>query len=255
MFRNALLMKPPHVGSSKGMHQDAPYWPIEPQSECSCWFALDDATPENGCMGVLPGAHKRGAQPHTHVTDDYVIEKDRYSMDDLVLAPVKAGGGLFFHALLPHYTAPNSSDHWRRAIALSYMSARSRYTGGRSGAGVPEHRRPELSRPACADPGLGTADGTGWRRIRGLRFAPAPLPGGYPGATAIDGRRGGSRARSAGAALAVPVLRAGGGRGPPRRWNGRLPPAWAWLTPSGSARGRPPSSSPCGRSAWGRVTR
>ncbi len=30
MFRNALLMKPPHVGSSKGMHQDAPYWPIEP---------------------------------------------------------------------------------------------------------------------------------------------------------------------------------------------------------------------------------
>ena len=24
MFRNALLMKPPHVGSSKGMHQDAP---------------------------------------------------------------------------------------------------------------------------------------------------------------------------------------------------------------------------------------
>ena len=129
MFRNALLMKPPHVGSSKGMHQDAPYWPIEPQSECSCWFALDDATPENGCMGVLPGAHKWGAQPHTHVTDDYVIEEDRYSMDDLVLAPVKAGGGLFFHALLPHYTAPNSSDHWRRAIALSYMSARSRYTG------------------------------------------------------------------------------------------------------------------------------
>ena len=41
-------------------------------------------------MGVLPGAHKWGAQPHTHVTDDYVIKEDRYSMDDLVLAPVKA---------------------------------------------------------------------------------------------------------------------------------------------------------------------
>ncbi len=138
MFRNALLMKPPHVGSTKGMHQDAPYWPIEPMSECSCWFALDDATPENGCMGVLPGAHKRGALPHMHVTDDYVVEDDRYSMDDLVLAPVMAGGGLFFHALLPHYTAPNSSDHWRRAIALSYMSAQSRYT--KEGGG-PEYLR------------------------------------------------------------------------------------------------------------------
>jgi ectoine hydroxylase-related dioxygenase (phytanoyl-CoA dioxygenase family) len=129
MFRNALLLKPPKVGSPKGMHQDAPYWPIEPMNECSCWFALDDATPENGCMGVIPGRHKEGALPHKHVTDDYVIDENYYSMDDLVLAPVKAGGGLFFNALLPHYTAPNTSDAWRRAIALSYMSAKSTYTG------------------------------------------------------------------------------------------------------------------------------
>lgn len=128
MYRNALLMKPPHVGSSKGMHQDAPYWDIEPMSECSCWFALDDATPQNGCMGVLPGVHKRGVLPHKEVKDDYIIDEAYYSMDDIVLSPIKAGGGLFFHALLPHYTAPNSSDRWRRAIALSYMSARSSYT-------------------------------------------------------------------------------------------------------------------------------
>ena len=152
MFRNALLMKPPHVGSTKGMHQDAPYWPIEPMSECSCWFALDDATPENGCMGVLPGAHKRGALPHMHVTDDYVVEDDRYSMDDLVLAPVKAGGGLFFHALLPHYTAPNSSDPLaprHRAVLHERALALHR---GRSGARVPQHRRQELSRLRALTP-------------------------------------------------------------------------------------------------------
>lgn len=32
-------------------------------------------------------------------------------------------------SLLPHYTAPNRSQAWRRAIALSYMSAKSRYVG------------------------------------------------------------------------------------------------------------------------------
>jgi ectoine hydroxylase-related dioxygenase (phytanoyl-CoA dioxygenase family) len=129
MFRNAALMKPPGVGSPKGMHQDSPYWPIEPMALCSCWYAIDDATEENGCMGVIPGGHKRGALPHHDVTDDFVIEDGCCDMNDLVLAPLRAGGGLFFHSLLPHYTAPNRSKRWRRAIALSYMSARSRYTG------------------------------------------------------------------------------------------------------------------------------
>ncbi len=133
MFRNALLMKPPGVGSPKGMHQDSPYWPIEPMELCSCWFALDDATAENGCIGVLPGWHKKGPQPHVRITNDFVIREDCYNFEEMVLAPVRAGGGVFFHSLAPHYTAPNRSGNWRRAIALSYMSARSRDTS--EGAG------------------------------------------------------------------------------------------------------------------------
>ena len=149
MFRNSLLLKPPEVGSAKGMHQDSPYWPIEPMDLCSCWFALDDATEENGCMGVIPGSHRWGAVPHVHVTDDYVVDEAHYDRNDMILAPVRAGGGLFFHSLLLHYTAPNRSNKWRRAIALSYMSSQSNYTGqGESpqyfhvqGASYPGHVR------------------------------------------------------------------------------------------------------------------
>ena len=129
MFRNALLLKPPEVGSAKGMHQDSPYWDIEPMDLCSCWFTLDDATRENGCMEVLPGWHRKGPLPHVHVTDDFVVDERCYDPSEAVSSPIRAGGGLFFHALRPHYTAPNRSDRWRRAIALSYMSSRSRYTG------------------------------------------------------------------------------------------------------------------------------
>ena len=129
MFRNALLLKPPAVGSAKGMHQDSPYWPIRPMDLCSCWFPLDDATLENGCMAVLVGGHKRGPLPHVHVQDDYVVDEASYEADDMAILPMKAGDGLFFHSLLPHYTAPNRSNRWRRAIALSYMSARAQYTG------------------------------------------------------------------------------------------------------------------------------
>lgn len=129
MFRNALLCKPPDVGSQKGMHQDSPYWSIEPMDLCSCWFPLDDATLENGCMAVLPGWHKKGSLPHVNVTDDFVVDEKFYDPSTMVSVPMRAGGGLFFHSLLPHYTAPNRSRAWRRAIALSYMSAKSRYTG------------------------------------------------------------------------------------------------------------------------------
>jgi ectoine hydroxylase-related dioxygenase (phytanoyl-CoA dioxygenase family) len=129
LFRNSLLLKPPEVGSQKGWHQDSPYWPIEPMELCSCWFPLDDATPENGCMVVLPGWHRRGPLPHVSVTDDYVVEPSCIDSAQAVMAPMRAGSGLLFHSLLPHYTAPNRTQHWRRAIALSYMSARSRYTG------------------------------------------------------------------------------------------------------------------------------
>ena len=133
MFRNALLLKPPEVGSAKGMHQDSPYWPIAPMELCSCWFPLDDATLENGCMAVIKGGHKLGALPHVHVQDDYVVDEQEYDPQDMLTLPMKAGDGLFFHSLLPHYTAPNRSQTWRRAIALSYMAARSTYTGDGEG--------------------------------------------------------------------------------------------------------------------------
>jgi len=129
MFRNSLLLKPPEVGSQKGWHQDSPYWPIEPMELCSCWLPLDDAMPENGCMVVIPGWHTKGPMPHVHVTDDYVIAGEHLDGAQPVAVPMRAGSGLFFHSLLPHYTAPNRSHKWRRAIALSYMSAKSRYTG------------------------------------------------------------------------------------------------------------------------------
>lgn len=133
MFRNALLLKPPEVGSAKGMHQDSPYWPIEPMELCSCWFPLDDATLENGCMAVLAGGHRQGPLPHVTVQDDFVVDEAYYNPDAMVALPMQVGDGLFFHSLLPHYTAPNRSRTWRRAIALSYMSARSRYTGDGEG--------------------------------------------------------------------------------------------------------------------------
>jgi phytanoyl-CoA hydroxylase len=129
LFRADVLMKPAGVGSAKGMHQDSPYWPIEPMALWSCWLPFDPATLENGCMTAIPGSHRRGALPHVHTTDDYIIPADEYDAAQVIPLPMAPGSGLFFHSLLLHGTAENRSALPRRAITMSYMSATSRYTG------------------------------------------------------------------------------------------------------------------------------
>jgi phytanoyl-CoA hydroxylase len=130
LFRDALMMKPPHHGSAKPWHQDSVYWPIEPMDLCSIWLALEDATPENGCMRVLPGSHKGGPIEHGNTDGHLQVGGDALDTSNEVIAPLKKGGVLFFHSLVMHATSPNTSDHSRRAMVVSYMSAnKHRHTG------------------------------------------------------------------------------------------------------------------------------
>jgi len=130
LLRSAAMFKPPSVGSKKGLHQDAAYYPIQPMDHLTTWIALDDATPENGCMTVIPGAHKDGILDHEAVEydTDIVINDTKYDEADLVELPMEAGDVLFTHCLTPHYTAPNTTEQWRRALIMSYMDSRSRFT-------------------------------------------------------------------------------------------------------------------------------
>jgi ectoine hydroxylase-related dioxygenase (phytanoyl-CoA dioxygenase family) len=129
LYRCTFLMKPPFVGSAKGVHQDSPYWPIEPFELASCWIALDDATEENGCMQVIPGSHDR-AIPHVDVLDDKIVPDTEYDASTLIPVEMKAGTGLLFHSLLLHGTAPNTSSRPRRAVTVTVMPSNAHYTGG-----------------------------------------------------------------------------------------------------------------------------
>lgn len=129
LYRATALMKPPAVGSAKGLHQDAPYWPIEPMSMWSCWVALDDATLGNGCLVVLPGSHLGGPLPHHETQDDFVIDEGTVDESTLVPVPVPRGSALCFHSLLVHGSAANTSEVPRRAVTISYMGAAHRHTG------------------------------------------------------------------------------------------------------------------------------
>ena len=124
------MLEPPGVGSAKKFHQDAAYYPIHPMDHVTVWVALDGATTENGCMQVVPGAHTDGMLEHeaeAYDTDITVAERD-YDESDTEALPMDPGDALFQHCLLPHYTAPNESDRWRRAMIVAYMRSRSRFS-------------------------------------------------------------------------------------------------------------------------------
>ncbi len=114
------LSKPPHIGSEKPWHQDNAYFnwlPLEALG--TVWIALDDATIDNGCMHLLPGQHRRGPLRHHHTIDCEIVA-DRLDASQAIPIELKAGGALFFSALLPHQTPANVSPERRRALQFQY---------------------------------------------------------------------------------------------------------------------------------------
>ena len=120
------LSKPPFIGSEKPWHQDNAYFNWLPLDKvATAWIALDDATVANGCMHVLPGGHALGALKHHHTVDCEIVP-DRIDKERAVPVPLKAGGVLYFSAMLPHQTPPNRTAGRRRALQFQYRGVSTR---------------------------------------------------------------------------------------------------------------------------------
>lgn len=87
----------------------------------TCWIPLVDATVENGCMDLLPGAFKLGHLDHiseggTQI-DPKVFPKDL----PLLPAPCPKGGVVFMHRYTPHRSNANNTNVVRWSLDLRYQ--------------------------------------------------------------------------------------------------------------------------------------
>ena len=57
-LQSMYIFKQPHIGGEVHPHIDHTFLWTEPQSVIGFWFALEDATLENGCMWAVPGSHR-----------------------------------------------------------------------------------------------------------------------------------------------------------------------------------------------------
>jgi len=123
LFQEMALVKPPRIGSEKPWHQDASYFRLtDPSLIVGVWISLDAALPMNGCMELVAGTHLEGGVPHVHENDfnRCRIVPGKLRADERVPISMAPGDALVFHALLHHYTAPNTSELRRRAIQFHY---------------------------------------------------------------------------------------------------------------------------------------
>jgi len=102
-------------GAGYAPHQDAPAYPFI-ATHVSCMVAVDDATPENGCLEVVSGRHAEVLP----MDDAGCIAADVVAAMDWEVVPLRAGQTLWFHSRTPHRSGPNHSGRDRRALYPTY---------------------------------------------------------------------------------------------------------------------------------------
>lgn len=137
VWQSQLIFKQPHIGGEVGWHQDASFFVTTPQTVTTFWFALEEATLDNGCLWVQPGGHRGplGVLREQYVCDHTHGTLRMQNLDrtpwpgtaDAVALPVAAGTLVAFHGLLPHYSAPNRSARSRLAYTLHVTSGTAAY--------------------------------------------------------------------------------------------------------------------------------
>jgi phytanoyl-CoA hydroxylase len=133
LLQSMYIFKQPRIGGEVVCHTDHSYLWTEPPSVVGFWFAIDDATTENGCMWALPGGHRLPVKARSRLnaartaTELEVLDPAPYPSEGLVPLEAKRGTLVLLHGALPHLSGPNRSDKPRHAYTLHAIDASAGY--------------------------------------------------------------------------------------------------------------------------------
>jgi ectoine hydroxylase-related dioxygenase (phytanoyl-CoA dioxygenase family) len=135
-WNTILWIKEAHAPAFVSWHQDIRYWGLAGGEVVTAWLALSPATPESGCMRVLPGSHQGPLMAHEDrygeanmLTRGQEIS-DAIDEADTVLMPLAPGEMSVHDVRLAHASSDNRSDDRRIGISLHYMPTSARQSLG-----------------------------------------------------------------------------------------------------------------------------
>ncbi len=115
-----LINKAPHTNQPTPWHQDAAYWIDMPDKRAlSIWFAIDEATLDNGCMWYTPKSHKLPLREHHQPLGKGALQCIG-SEGESMAVPLKPGSCAIHHGHTLHYSRGNSTSGHRRAFILNF---------------------------------------------------------------------------------------------------------------------------------------
>jgi ectoine hydroxylase-related dioxygenase (phytanoyl-CoA dioxygenase family) len=119
-FDQAVYKRPTAAGTELPWHQDNGYNFKRPEAYLTIWVPLDDVDEDNGCLWVIPAAHREGTGRHHRNKAGFLVCQVDAAQAVQVLA--NAGDIVVLSSLVPHATGANRSDRIRRAYLISYVA-------------------------------------------------------------------------------------------------------------------------------------
>ena len=106
-------------------HQDMAYWPDTPDTRtATVWCAIDDSTPENGCMRFVPATTREPAL-RAHVPlfgsrgESHALGTDLRPDDQVVVVPIRRGDCTVHNERVLHGSGGNTTAGHRRAYIIA----------------------------------------------------------------------------------------------------------------------------------------
>ena len=133
LLQSMYIFKQARIGGEVQCHVDHTYLWTEPRSVVGFWFAIDDATRENGCMWAVPGGHRLPVRSRSRLNESRtstvtdVLDPEPYPLDNLQCLEAKRGTLVLLDGAVPHLSAANTSDKPRHAYTIHAIDGVANY--------------------------------------------------------------------------------------------------------------------------------
>ena len=122
LVQSMYIFKQPGIGAEVLCHQDSSYIFGQDSDALGFWFALEDATLENGCLEVIPSPATTGLKQRMFRKGDEIYFEDYDSTpwpeERAIPLPVSKGTLILLHGRVPHKSKANLSAKSRHAYTL-----------------------------------------------------------------------------------------------------------------------------------------
>jgi hypothetical protein len=139
-WASGFFAKSPNDGTFVSWHQDSTYWGLSSSDVLTAWVALTPSQPENGCLRVVPGSHRKDQVPHRDTFADgnllsrgqeIAVTIDENEAADVILQP---GEMSLHHVKIFHASGRNLGAQRRVGFSIRYIPTHVRQISGRTTA-------------------------------------------------------------------------------------------------------------------------